>query len=71
MRQIEITAPATHPHVVALRLDPVTFERLQGFERGTDVFRILSCDRRHPDPWSVWIGCASEAVAERMADGWA
>lgn len=70
MRQIEITAPSTHPHVVELRLDPVMFDQLRRFERDTDAFRILSHNRGRPNTWSVWIGCASEAVAERMEDGW-
>lgn len=70
MPQIEITAPATHPHCVALHLDPVFYDRLMFFAWDIDIFRILGRDGSQSGTWTIWIGCASELVAERMEPDW-
>ena len=70
MRYSEITAPANYPHLIELRIDSVDFRRPERFADDSDTFRILGCDKSKPDLWTVHIGCASEAVAERMDEGW-
>jgi hypothetical protein len=70
MRHAEIIAPANYPHVVELHIDPVHFHRLERFADDEETFRILKVDRSEPDVWTVHIGCASEAVSDRMDAGW-
>ena len=70
MRYAEITAPDTHPHVAVLHIDPVQYSDLERRVQDRDEVRILRCDSSQPDIWTVHLGCASEAVAERMEDGW-
>jgi len=70
MRQHEVTAPANYPHVVDLHIDPVHLHRLERYADETETYRVLRIDRSQPDLWTVTIGCASEAVAERMDEGW-
>jgi hypothetical protein len=70
MRHFEINPPASHPYIAVLRIDPVQFHELERRIQDRDEVRILHCDSSEPDIWAVHLGCASEAVAERMEDGW-
>jgi hypothetical protein len=70
MRHAEITAPKSHPYIAVLTIDPVKFHDLERRIEDRDECRVLRCDSSDADLWTVHLGCASEAVAERMEEGW-
>jgi hypothetical protein len=70
MRYHEISPPSSHPHVAEITIDPVHFRRLQRLTEDHPEVRLLNFDDREPDCWTVWIGCASEVVLDRLEDGW-
>ena len=70
MRHHEIVAPSNYPHVVVLHVEPLLVARLERFADDAETFRVLRVDRSAPDLWTVHLGCASEAVANRMVEGW-
>lgn len=60
----------THRHIATLHIDPVHWQRLgRIIDEGVE-FRLISTDTSTDDIWVIKIGCASEAVARRMEDGW-
>ena len=62
-------APATHPFVTDISIDPVqfsTFERLT--QDRPEVALLARIDG--PDTWLVHVGCASEAVRRHLIDAW-
>ncbi len=70
MRYSQITAPISHPYTAILHIDPVRWQRLERIIDEAVEFRFLRLDNSKPDLWTVLIGCASQAVADRMEDGW-
>jgi hypothetical protein len=70
MRYREISPPKTHPHVICISIDPVRFARLRQVVDEAPELRFIGYDPSQPDAWAVRIGCASEAVASAMKDGW-
>jgi hypothetical protein len=62
----------THPYTATLTIDPVMLHRLRRLvddDNGEVV--VGEVDRSKPDIWHVTLHCASQAVADRMEDGWA
>jgi hypothetical protein len=71
MRYHEITPPTTHPYIATLTIDPVEFGRLQRLTDDHPEVQLIDFDDSEPDCWTVRVGCASRAVADRVEDGWA
>jgi hypothetical protein len=70
MRYREIAAPSSHPYIACLTIDPVEFGRLQRLADDHPEVQLIDFDDSQADFWTVRIGCASEAVADRLEDGW-
>jgi hypothetical protein len=72
MRFTEITAPPTHPELVAIRLDPVDLHRLRRLldDDVDDAARIVHVDRTTPGTWRVVLACASARVRDALEDAW-
>lgn len=68
MRYREIS---THPHVIQITIDPVQFAEFERLTQDSRNVKLLLCEDREPDVWTLHVACASAGVAERMIDGWA
>jgi hypothetical protein len=71
MRLHQIKAPASHPYVANLTIDPVEWHKLERMIENSRALRLLDLDDRSADHWTVRIGCASERVRDGLEDGWA
>lgn len=65
-------APATHPHLVDLHLDPVDVPRLRRMidDDEDGAARVLRVDRSAPDVWIVTVACASTGVRNALDSAW-
>ena len=70
MHDTNIKAPKTHPYVVSLQIDPVDLVRLEDLAMERREIKILDVEDGEPDVWTVHVGCASQAVADKIEDGW-
>lgn len=70
MRYTEIKPPKTHPYVISIHIDPVDLVRLEDLASDRREVKILDVDDGEPDVWIVRVGCASQAVADKIEDGW-
>lgn len=68
MRQI--TAPAKHPHVATVTVDPADLRDLERMVDDARELRLLDVDDSTADSWTVRVGCASERVREQFEDRW-
>jgi hypothetical protein len=68
----EIVAPATHPYLLDLRLDPVDVHRLRRMldEDRDDTARVVRVDRSKSDVWIVTLACASAQVRDLLDSAW-
>jgi hypothetical protein len=70
MHYKEITAPASHPYIATIIVDPADFHRIERLIDDSRELRLLDCDDSEADHWKVRIGCASEAVKANVEDAW-
>lgn len=72
MNYAEIVAPATHPHLLRLHLDPADVARLRRMldEDEDGAARIIHVDRSVADVWTVTVACASSEVANLLDSAW-
>ena len=66
----EITAPASHPHVLEVLIDPVDLRRIQHIVDEDRTLRLLDVADAEPDQWVVRLGCASKQVRQRFLSRW-
>jgi hypothetical protein len=60
--------PKSHPYVATVRFDPVRWSALRRMTLEIDELHLLHVDQSAPDIWTARIGCASEAVCDKMED---
>lgn len=65
-----IRAPASHPYLVTLSIDPADWRRVERMIDDRPELRLLDLDDRHAERWTVTIGCASDRVRDTVEDGW-
>jgi hypothetical protein len=70
MRYSQVATPTSHPYTATLHIDPVRWQRLEHIIDEGKEFRLIRLNNSEPDIWTVLIGCASQAIADRMEDGW-
>jgi hypothetical protein len=70
MRYHEIGSPTSRPYIAEIAIDPANFQRVQRLTEDRPEVRLLDFDDREADRWTVWIGCASEAVLDRLEAAW-
>jgi hypothetical protein len=70
MRHAEIAAPASHPYIACITIDPVDMHSIERRCDDMDEVRILRRNTSTPDLWTIHIGCASQAVADRVEECW-
>jgi hypothetical protein len=64
------TGTKTHPYLAALVMDPADWWRFErDFEDRPEV-KIMKIDRRTPDHWTVYVGCASQRVQDLLESNW-
>jgi len=68
----QFAPPPTHPHLLAIHLDPVDVSRLrQMLDDDEDkAARVLHVDRSSADVWMVTVACASTAVRAALDSAW-
>jgi hypothetical protein len=54
----------THPYVATISIDPADWRRFERDFADRPEFKILKVDRRTPDYWAVYMGCASQRVQD-------
>ena len=73
--EIETDTPAnrhidTHPYVATIVMDPAMwFDFERTFEDRPEV-KILKCDTRTSDAWTVYAACASDEVRKLLVRNW-
>jgi hypothetical protein len=62
--------PASHPHFLELRIDPVDWFHLTQLAEDNPGVRIVGHDDPDGGLMTVRVACASEAVLDRLAEAW-
>lgn len=72
MHSDEIAAPATHPYLLHLHLDPADVHELRRRldDDEDSAARVLRVDRSNSDVWIVTVACASERVRGMLDSAW-
>jgi hypothetical protein len=70
MRYHEIIGPRSHPYIATISIDPADFRQFERLTEDRPEFRLLHCEDREPDCWTLSVGCASAEVASRLEAGW-
>jgi hypothetical protein len=66
----QIAGPGTHPHLATIELDPALHGRFRDLTDGRPEVVILFTDQSMADRWTVFVGCASAAVADLLESAW-
>jgi hypothetical protein len=62
--------PPSHPYLVALSIEPADWFDFERLDADNPATRILGHDAPRNGQMNVYVGCASAAVQDRLADGW-
>jgi hypothetical protein len=60
----------SHPYVAAVVIDPANWSLFKWTFKDQPEVKILTVDRQTPVGWTVYAGCASRDVRERIESNW-
>ena len=63
-------APASHPYVAVIEIDPVDYHQFTRLIEDAPELRLLRRIDDQADLWTLHVACASERVREGIEDGW-
>jgi hypothetical protein len=73
MTDIDITpikGITTHPYVATIIMDPAMWSRFEWTFDDRPEVKILMVDRQVPEPWTVYVACASDDVRDLLESNW-
>lgn len=70
MPHIQRSAPASHPYVDTIDIEPADYCRFCRMLEDAPQHKILDCDQSHPDLWPTRVASASKEAASRLRDAW-